>query len=122
MSASSDAPTLAVLVRQDLGMGPGKVAAQVGHAAVGCSLASRTAAAHRFERWRSESGRLLVLAVTDEDALRHRQEQAERLGVVHKAVRDAGRTEVPAGTWTVLGLGPAPASVLMPLIEGLSTY
>jgi PTH2 family peptidyl-tRNA hydrolase len=122
MPASSEAPTLAVLVRQDLGMGPGKVAAQVGHAAVGCSLASRTAASHRFERWRNEHGRLVVLAVPDEEALRTRQEQAEVLGIVHKAVRDAGRTEVPAGTWTVLGLGPAPANVLAPLIEGLATY
>lgn len=117
MSASFDAPTLAVLVRTDLGMGPGKIAAQVGHAAVSCSLASRKAATARFERWRSEHGRMIVLAVGSEADLEETAALAEVAGVVHRAIHDAGRTEVPAGTWTVLGLGPAPASLLAPLIE-----
>ena len=65
MSTSSDAATLVVLVRRDLNMSAGKSAAQVAHAAVGCSLKARKHAIAQFDRWRSAHGRIVVLAVDD---------------------------------------------------------
>ena len=119
MSTSPDAVTLAVLVRQDLAMSPGKTAAQVAHAAVGCSLKARKQAAALFERWRSEHGRIVVLGVDGVDDLDiHRQEAMEH-HLVHHVVTDAGRTEVAPGTVTVLGIGPAQSSVLDVLVGHL---
>ena len=112
MSTSSDATTLAVLVRKDLDMSPGKTAAQVAHAAVGCSLKARKQAASLFERWRSEHGRIVVLGVEGLDELDAHRQEAQSHRLVHHAVTDAGRTEVDPGTVTVLGVGPAHSSVL----------
>lgn len=119
MSTSPDSTTLAVLVRQDLAMSPGKTAAQVAHAAVGCSLKARKQALALFERWRSEHGRIVVLGVEGlEDLDAHRQEAKEHQ-LVHHAVTDAGRTEVDPGTVTVLGIGPAQSSILDVLLGQL---
>ena len=119
MSTSSDPATLAVLVRQDLGMSTGKTAAQVAHAAVGCSLKARKQAMSLFERWRSEQGRIVVLAIDGIEELDAHREEAQTHRIVHHAVSDAGRTEVAPGTVTVLGLGPAPSSVLDVLVGHL---
>jgi PTH2 family peptidyl-tRNA hydrolase len=119
MSTSSDEATLVVLVRRDLEMSTGKSAAQVAHAAVGCSLKARKQATAQFGRWRSEHGRIVVLAVDDLQTLEGHLEEAQAHRLVHHAVTDAGRTEVAPGTLTVLGLGPAPKSVLDVLVGHL---
>ena len=119
MSTSSDAATLVVLVRRDLAMSAGKCASQVAHAAVGCSLKARKHATAQFDRWRSEHGRIVVLAVDDLQVLQDHRVEAETHRLVHHVVTDAGRTEVAPGTVTVLGLGPAPKSVLDVLVGHL---
>ena len=119
MSTSSDSATLAVLFRQDLGMSAGKIAAQTAHAAVACSLKARREASALFARWRSEHGRIVVLGVEDLQALEAHLEDAQAHRLVHHAVSDAGRTEVAPGTVTVLGIGPAPSSVLEVLVGRL---
>jgi peptidyl-tRNA hydrolase len=47
------------------------------------------------------------------------QAQAVSLGVVTRVVHDAGRTQIAAGSATVLGLGPAPRSVIDAVSGGL---
>ena len=112
MSSSPDSTTLAVLVRQDLAMSAGKTAAQVAHAAVGCSLKARKQSAALFERWRSDHGRIVVLGVEGLDDLDFHRQEAKEHQLIHHAVTDAGRTEVAPGTVTVLGIGPAQSSIL----------
>ena len=119
MSTSPDPATLAVLVRQDLAMSQGKTAAQVAHAAVGCSLKARKEATALFERWRSEHGRIVVLGVEGLDDLEFHHQEAKHHGLVHHAVTDAGRTELAPGTVTVLGIGPAKSSILDVLLGRL---
>lgn len=119
MSTSPDSATLAVLVRQDLAMSQGKTAAQVAHAAVGCSLKARKQAAALFERWRNEHGRIVVLGVEGLDDLDFHRQEAMHHGLVHHAVTDAGRTELAPGTVTVLGIGPAQSSILDVLLGRL---
>jgi PTH2 family peptidyl-tRNA hydrolase len=119
MSTSSDAATLVVLVRRDLEMSAGKTAAQVAHAAVGCSLKARKHASAQFDRWRSEHGRIVVLAVDDLHLLEDHLDEAQTHRLVHHVVTDAGRTEVAPGTVTVLGIGPAQKSVLDVLVGHL---
>jgi peptidyl-tRNA hydrolase, PTH2 family len=40
------------------------------------------------------------------------QAKAISLGIVAEVIADAGRTQIEAGSYTVLGIGPAPTSVI----------
>ena len=40
------------------------------------------------------------------------KEKAEQLKIAAYLIEDAGHTEIPAGTKTVLGLGPAPSNII----------
>jgi PTH2 family peptidyl-tRNA hydrolase len=86
---------LAIVVRTDLGLGRGKIAAQVAHAAVAAVLASSASA--DFAAWLADQLQDVV-----------RRAQAARLPV--QLVQDAGRTQVPRGTPTCCAIGPAAAS------------
>ena len=39
-------------------------------------------------------------------------EKAKRMGVINVLIRDAGRTQIPGGSVTCLGIGPDKASVI----------
>ena len=98
-----DAPTMALIVRQDLALSTGKLAAQCAHAAVdvvrrSSLTAPRTLASRRREK--------VVLGVDDLEAM-HALHASIPSGCYAALVTDAGHTEVPAGTVTVLGImGP----------------
>lgn len=47
-----------------------------------------------------------------EEQLEELQAKAMSLGLVARIVRDAGRTQIPAGSATVLGVGPGPKGVV----------
>lgn len=47
-----------------------------------------------------------------EEELELLQAQAISLGVVAEQIADAGRTQIASGSHTVLGIGPAPKSVI----------
>jgi PTH2 family peptidyl-tRNA hydrolase len=40
------------------------------------------------------------------------KQHAEELHIASIIVTDAGHTEIPAGTQTVLGIGPAPSNII----------
>ena len=40
------------------------------------------------------------------------KEKADELKIVSQIITDAGLTEIPAGTKTVLGIGPAPSNLI----------
>jgi len=93
----------AIVARADLGMGSGKLAAQAAHA----SLSASEDADERSRReWKGSGQTKVVLRVDGEDALFALADEAERRGLPYAVVRDAGRTEVEAGTVTALGVGP----------------
>jgi PTH2 family peptidyl-tRNA hydrolase len=54
----------------------------------------------------------VALQVKSEDELEVLQATAISLGVVAQIIADAGRTQIAAGSHTVLGIGPAPKSVV----------
>ena len=49
----------------------------------------------------------MVVKGQNESTLRDLQQHAREVGLVSSLVTDAGLTEVPAGTVTCLGIGPA---------------
>ena len=98
---------LALVVRTDLDMGRGKIAAQVAHAAVAAVLANQRGAV--FHRWREDGQPKVVLKVPDADALEQVIARARTADLPVELVHDAGRTQVPAGTLTCCAIGPAQA-------------
>lgn len=100
----------AIVVRSDLKMGKGKVAAQVAHA----SLAAAEAAAERrpawYGGWKSEGQAKIVLKADSEGALDELFKKAKSAGLPASLIQDRGLTQIEPGTVTCLGIGPAPDS------------
>jgi peptidyl-tRNA hydrolase, PTH2 family len=95
---------LALVVRTDLGMRRGKIAAQVAHAAVTAVLISRDA---DVSAWLSQGQPKVVLKVAAGEELLDLARQAVADGLIAEVVHDAGRTQVVPGTATCCAIGPA---------------
>ncbi len=94
-----------IIVRRDLKLSPGKLAVQVAHA----SLEAYRRLGHKNrEAWESGGAKKVVVKVPDLKALLETQEKARKLKLPHALIKDAGRTELPPGTITALGIGPSP--------------
>jgi PTH2 family peptidyl-tRNA hydrolase len=63
-------------------------------------------------QWRSEGQKKVVLRVANVQALFKLREEADRAGLPCAIVADAGLTEIPPGTITALGIGPAPNKIM----------
>ncbi|HXW86929.1 MAG TPA: peptidyl-tRNA hydrolase Pth2 [Streptosporangiaceae bacterium] len=98
---------LSLVVRADLGMGRGKIAAQAAHAAVAAALASAGTA--DFRAWLRDGQPKVVLRADGEDELRAIGARASAAGLPVQVIRDAGRTQVAEGTPTCCAIGPAAA-------------
>lgn len=109
---------LVLVVRTDLAMGRGKIAAQVAHAAVAAVL--RNHAAPAFAAWLREGQPKVVLKVSGEDGLRDVCDAARAAGLPVEVIRDAGRTQVDPGTPTCCAIGPALDDHLAPVADPLS--
>ncbi len=92
-----------ILVRQDLKLTKGKMAAQVSHASVESLLKS-----HKDDRdaWRAQGMKKVVLKVKDLNELLEYKRKAEDAGLVVAMITDAGHTHLEPGTVTCLGIGP----------------
>ena len=101
---------LVIVVRTDLGISKGKMAAQVAHAAVNCSLKAKKSDSSNFNKWFSDGQKKVVVKCPSESILRELQQHAREVGLTSSLVIDAGLTEVPPGTVTCLGVGPASES------------
>jgi PTH2 family peptidyl-tRNA hydrolase len=103
---------MVIVTRQDLKISPGKLAAQVAHAAVSCTLETKKNKDKWFKKWMNEGAKKAVVKVDTLDDFYPLIKQAESLDIVTYLVSDAGQTEIPYGTKTVLGLGPAPSNII----------
>lgn len=119
----TDGPAKMVLVvRTDLGMQKGKMAAQCAHAAVMCYKKALADQPKVLSSWETLGQTKVCLKVGGEDELLHLAGLAREAGLVTAVVRDAGRTQVEAGTFTVLGIGPGPASQVDVITKHLRLY
>jgi len=96
-----------IVVNEALNLPPGKLAAQVAHAAVGGLL---RAPRELQSGWLNVGMPKVVLRCESEAALLELAGQAEAAGLPVMLIRDAGRTVVEAGTPTCVGIGPAEIS------------
>ncbi len=93
-----------IAARADLGMGEGKLAAQVAHASL---MAYEDAPDRDATAWKGEGQTKVVVRVDGESALFEINDAAQRAGLPHAVVRDAGRTQLASGTATAVAVGPA---------------
>ncbi|CAG7725105.1 unnamed protein product [Allacma fusca] len=104
---------MAMVVRTDLGMGKGKIAAQCAHAAVMCYQKALMTHQEDLDMWEATGCTKICLKCEDgEEGLEALKKLAQGRGIVVGLVHDAGHTQVAAGSATVLGIGPAPSEVL----------
>lgn len=87
----------------------GKIAAQAGHATLACykQLVNHPPSESLLRRWEWGGQPKIAVQVRSEDELQTLQAQALSLGLCARTIQDAGRTQIAAGSTTVLGiLGP----------------
>jgi peptidyl-tRNA hydrolase, PTH2 family len=94
-----------IVVNDSLKLPKGKLAAQVAHAAVAAFL---MAGEKTRKAWLKAGMPKVVLKGENEEELLKLETMAQQQGIPAQLIRDAGRTVVPEGTITCLGLGPAP--------------
>ena len=111
---------MVIVSREDLKLSPGKLAAQVAHAAVVCALETKKLNSRWFSKWQNEGAKKAVVKVKSEKDFYALKEKAEKLNLFVHIVEDAGHTEIPAGTKTVLGIGPAPNNIINQVTGNLS--
>ncbi|KAI0124974.1 peptidyl-tRNA hydrolase PTH2-domain-containing protein [Xylariales sp. AK1849] len=115
---------LVLVVRTDLGMTKGKIAAQASHATLACyKTLSRFPAsspqAQLLKRWERHGQAKIAVQIKSQQELLELQAKARSLGLTAEVIQDAGRTQIEAGSMTVLGVGPAPKSVVDQITGGL---
>ena len=109
----------AIVARTDIGMGTGKLAAQVAHA----SLSAYEDADDRTRKaWKGEGQKKVVLKGSGEDQLFELADRAEREGLPNAVVRDAGHTQLEPGTATTVAIGPGEDEIVDRVTGDLSLF
>ncbi len=99
---------MVIIVREDLDLSCGKMAVQVAHAAVECTLKAKKQKSPWVDDWIKEGQKKVVVKAKDLRMIYELEFKAKNLGLTTSIIRDAGLTEVPPGTVTCLGVGPGP--------------
>jgi len=103
---------MAIVVRQDIRMGKGKVAAQVGHASIEASETIRKENNELWKKWIEEGQCKVVLKTNSEGEFRELQLKAKRRGLPVVVIRDRGLTQLDPDTVTCMGIGPGPSKLV----------
>ena len=109
----------AIVARTDIGMGEGKLAAQVAHASLS---AYQDASRRARKKWQGEGQKKVVLKGDSESQLFALADKAETEDLPYAVVRDAGHTQLEPGTVTALAVGPARDDSVDRVTGDLSLY
>ncbi|MEW5307042.1 MAG: hypothetical protein WDW38_002109 [Sanguina aurantia] len=103
---------MVLCVNLSLKMGVGKTGAQCAHAAVGVLQEHLSAHSVAIHQWAECGQPKIALKAADEEELNELEAAAKQAGLPTYQVHDAGRTQIAAGSQTVLAIGPATKSAL----------
>ena len=103
---------MAIVVRQDLKMGKGKIAAQVGHASVEGSEIVRKGNRSLWKEWIQKGQCKVVLKVPSLSEIRKLETKASKLDLSVTIILDRGLTQLPANTVTCIAIGPGPTKLI----------
>jgi PTH2 family peptidyl-tRNA hydrolase len=108
-------PKQVIVVRKDLNMRKGKLAAQVAHASMKVFFDKATASygditisncTQEMVDWVEGIFTKIVVYVTTEQELHDLKDKADNLNVPNALVMDAGKTEFKEPTYTCIAIGP----------------
>ncbi len=115
-----------IVIRKDINMSKGKVAAQAAHAsceAVFKIIDSKNKLWHEWLRlWREEGQMKVVLKVDSEEKLLEIFSKANLMKLPASLIIDAGHTQLPPGTKTAVAIGPAPEDLIDKITGSLKLY
>lgn len=105
-NTSDEELKMVLIVRQDLRMGAGKIASQCAHAATGMYSELMQCRRQLLRQWEICGQPKIVLTCKNQNEMNRLKETADSIGLPTFVVADAGRTQVSAGSKTVLAIGP----------------
>ena len=100
-----------IVVRTDLDMGKGKIAAQVGHACVLGAEHVRKSHPEWWSEWWTGQEKVVV-KISGIKELQEVKRQAIDLNLPWSEISDAGHTQLAPGTTTCISIGPAPENLI----------
>ncbi|KAJ1967317.1 hypothetical protein H4R35_006743 [Dimargaris xerosporica] len=113
---------LTLVIRKDLGMTKGKIAAQCCHATLGCYKRAQRHCPRALKAWERSGQAKVTLRCDDEAEMLALQHAAAAQGLTTYCVQDAGRTQIAAGSRTVLGIGPGSVEAIDQVSGHLKLY
>lgn len=96
-----------IAVRTDLKMSKGKTAVQVAHGSVSSYLRTKKFYPDWADKWISEGQKKVTVKVKSEEEIHELAENARKQNIPFAIINDAGLTQLPPGTTTVIGIGPS---------------
>lgn len=111
-----------ILVRCDLNMGKGKAAVQCCHSVLECYKQALSLYPSHVQEWEEMGQPKITLKVMNEAELNELVWKARKAGLPAQAIRDAGRTQLQAGTKTVASIGPGPSKMIDLITGHLKLY
>lgn len=108
-----------ILIRSDLKMGKGKIAAQAAHASVEAVLRSSK---DKVASWRAEGMKKVALKVGSKEEIFKFENLARSYGLVASIIKDAGRTEIEPGTITCMAIGPDRCDLIDKVTKDLKMF
>lgn len=103
-----NSPKMVFVINMELKMKPGKISAQVAHAALDLyrKIESRSSVKYKLllNTWNSQGETMVVLKGTNTEHLRDLRNAADSKRMPCSIVTDAGRTQVEPGSQTVLAI------------------
>ena len=90
----------------------GKTVVQAAHASVSALEEARRIKPEWVRAWFTAGQKKIALKVDSEEDINNLGKRCLELGVPYSIVQDAGLTELPPGTVTAIGIGPAPEEVV----------
>ena len=105
-----------IIVRTDLNMGRGKIAAQCSHAAIQAMFKTEEKFPEYVDAWLEQGMPKVVLKINSfKEMVTLFQKMKKTLPCA--VISDAGKTQIKAGTKTCFGCGPVLASEVNPFIK-----
>jgi len=113
---------MVILVRTDLNMSKGKVAAQCCHACLAVYREAMKKCPDVVNSWEHSGQGKVTLKVESENEMMSLVQKAREMGLCAQAIRDQGRTQVISGTRTVAAIGPGKAKLIDYITGNLKLY
>jgi len=110
-----------IVVRENLKMSLGKLAVQVAHGSTAAAERARNERKDWLKAWLAEGQKKVVVKASNEE-LQELRGHASELGIPNELIQDAGLTELPPNTTTVLAIGPAPNEIIDKLTRNLPLF